>query len=449
MKANLAIKFIAISVISIGLVLLLEMIEYKVNERHQYQYTAKSSIAEGWSNRQLVVSPMLHITLRKHYTREVFDDNLKRYVTKKLSKEWSEFHLPETLVVNGDIILQERYKGIYKIPVYETDLTINGTFDAINSIDSEIVNVQIISSFSDMRGISSAPTLAWNSKPIELHTGKERQLLGDYIGANINDFNPKVAHNFSMKTTLRGLDDLRFVPSAKQVSVKLSSTWKHPYFIGRYLPNSREVSDSGFTAYWNMSEFATSIQQTISHCNNNSNECFNNLDNNAFGVGMHNPIDIYQKTDRSLKYAFLFILLTFVVFCLFETIKQIQIHPIQYALVGAALALFYLLLIAFSEHTSFGLAYLIATICCIGLIFFYLIYVFGNRSTALSMSAGMSSLYGMLYMILKSEDYALLMGAMLTFLSLGGLMAATRNINWYQLTKKTISTDDETQEFTE
>jgi len=151
---------------------------------------------------------------------------------------------------------------------------------------------------------------------------------------------------------------------------------------------------------------------------------------------MHNPIDIYQKTDRSLKYAFLFILLTFVIFCLFETIKQVQIHPIQYALVGAALAIFYLLLIALTEHLNFAIAYLIATCSCVGLIFFYLIYVFHNRSTALSISAGMLSLYGMLYMILKSEDYALLMGSALTFLSLGGLMIATRHIDWYALTKK-------------
>jgi len=139
------------------------------------------------------------------------------------------------------------------------------------------------------------------------------------MSANIVNFNPKVAHTFSMVTTLRGLDDLRFVPSAKQVSVTLNSPWQHPYFIGRYLPDSRTINKEGFNAHWNMSEFSTSIKQTISACADN-NDCFDSLYSNSFGVGMHNPIDIYQKTDRSLKYAFLFIMLTFVVFCLFETI---------------------------------------------------------------------------------------------------------------------------------
>ena len=276
-----------------------------------------------------------------------------------------------------------------------------------------------------------------------LKTGKDSQLLGDYIRAEIANFDINQSYTFSMKSNLRGLDDLNFVPTGKQVSVSLSSSWQHPYFNGRYLPDHREITEQGFTAHWNLSEFATSIQQTLSDCNNPNQECKYSLQNNAFGVGMHNPIDVYQKTDRSMKYGFLFILLTFIVFCLFETMKRIQIHPIQYALVGAALAIFYLLLIAFSEHISFGLSYLIASIFCIGLIFFYLITVFGSRSNALCISAGLLSLYGMLYMILKSEDYALLMGSVLTFLSLGSLMIATRHINWYSLNQKSKSTDNE------
>ena len=442
MKANLAIKFIAIVAISAGLILFLQMIEFKIEERNEYRQQAKSSIAQGWSDQQLIVSPVLKLTLRKQFSREVFDKNLKSYVVKEFTEQWSELHLPDTLSIDGDIQLQERYKGIYKIPVYETALKIKGEFPAFENIKHTIISAQIITSFSDMRGISSIPTLDWNNKAISFETGKDAQLLGDYMSANIVNFNPKVAHTFSMVTTLRGLDDLRFVPSAKQVSVTLNSPWQHPYFIGRYLPDSRTINKEGFNAHWNMSEFSTSIKQTISACADN-NDCFDSLYSNSFGVGMHNPIDIYQKTDRSLKYAFLFIMLTFVVFCLFEAIKRVQIHPIQYALVGAALALFYLLLIALSEHLDFSLAYLIATIACVGLIFVYLIYVFQSRSTALSMSAGMLALYGMLYMILKSEDYALLMGSTLTFLSLGGLMMATRHINWYTLTKKSEANDTE------
>lgn len=436
MKANFAIKFIAIVAISMGLVLLLQMIEYKVSERDQYRADAKASIAQGWSGSQLVVAPILKLTLSKQFTREVFDKNLKAYVQKPVTDTWTELHLPETLSINGNIVLQERYKGIYKIPVYETDITIKGNFSILKSVTHNIDKAQLISSFSDMRGISNTPVISWNNKPIAFETGKDSQLLGDYIDAPLSTFNPKISNAFTMQTTLRGLDNIRFVPTAKQVSVTLDSQWQHPYFIGRYLPDSRTIEDDGFNAQWNMSEFATSIQQTLNHCKKSSDQCRNDLETNSFGVGLHNPIDIYQKTDRSLKYGFLFIVLTFLVFCLFEAIKRIQIHPIQYALVGAALAIFYLLLIALSEHISFALAYLIASLCCVGLICFYLLHVFKSISNVLSICAGMLALYTMLYMILKSEDFALLMGSMLTFLSLSALMIATRKIDWYALSNR-------------
>jgi len=436
MKANLAIKFIAIIAISMGLVLLLQMIEFKVDERNRYRADAKSSISQGWSGQQLVVSPILKLTLSKTLIRDVFDTNLNQYVKEQFTESWTELHLPDTLLINGDIALQERYKGIYKIPVYETDISINGAFPALNQIKHKIINAQLISSFSDMRGISNTPSLSWNNEAVSFETGKDAQLLGDYISANLDDFDHKKINTFKMQTKLRGLDDIRFVPSAKQVLVTLNSQWQHPYFLGRYLPVDRSISEDGFRAQWNMSEFATSIQQTINQCKSKQDDCYHLLERNSFGVGLHNPIDIYQKTDRSLKYGFLFIVLTFVVFFLFETIKRIRIHPIQYALVGAALAIFYLLLIALSEHISFALAYLIASLSCAALICFYLLHVFKNRANALSMSVGILALYAMLYMILKSEDSALLMGTLLTFLSLVALMTVTRKIDWYALTSR-------------
>ena len=138
-------------------------------------------------------------------------------------------------------------------------------------------------------------------------------------------------------------------------------------------------------------------------------------------------------TDRSLKYGFLFIALTFVVFLTFEILKRVRIHPVQYALVGSALAIFYLLLISLSEHIAFSISYLIAAFSCVSLIGFYLTYVLKNKQQALLMTLSMGALYGMLYMILKSEDSALLMGAILIFICLGTLMTATRKIDWYQL----------------
>jgi inner membrane protein len=436
MKFNLAVKCAAISVIALGLLLFLQMIEYKVDERNRYRFEAKNAIAQGWSGSQIVVSPILRLTYSKDYDQEVFDENLDKYVVKRKTKKWYELHVPDSLKLDGQVQIQERYKGIYRVPVYEAIMVMEGQFSKIPKVTERLLRAELISSLSDMRGISVTPKLRWNNDTITMQAAKDSHLLGNYISADITDQFQGTAQleaSFSMKMNIRGLDVISFVPAGKQVVTTLSSEWPHPYFEGRYLPESRQISDAGFKAKWSMSEFATSIQQTLQSCQLSRDQCVNALRGNSFGVGLHNPIDVYQKTDRSMKYGFLFILLTFLVFCLFEVIKRVQIHPVQYALVGAALAIFYLLLISLSEHISFAMSYLIATFACVSLIWFYLMYVFKNMANASMLSLGIATLYAMLYVILKSEDFALLMGTGLTFISLGTLMVVTRNINWYSL----------------
>lgn len=436
MKFNLAVKCAAVAVIAFGLLMFLQMIEYKVDERNQYRLQAKNSIAQGWSGSQVVVSPILRLTFTKNYDQEVFDKNLEKYVLKRKTKTWYELHVPDSLKLDGRIETQERYKGIYRVPVYEVALVIEGQFLKMPKVTGQLLRAELISSLSDMRGISATPKLQWNNANVNMQAAKDRYLLSNYISADITEQLQGAAQqpaSFTMKINVRGMDVINFVPSGKQVMATLSSDWPHPYFEGRYLPDAREINDTGFNAKWSMSEFATSIEQTLQNCQVSLDSCPHYLKENSFGIGLHNPVDVYQKTDRSMKYGFLFILLTFLVFCLFEVIKRSQIHPVQYALVGAALAIFYLLLISLSEHASFAISYLVATIACVSLIWFYLLYVFKNMVSASVLAFSIGTLYAMLYMILKSEDFALLMGTGLTFLCLGTLMVVTRNIDWYSL----------------
>lgn len=440
MKFQYVFKFLSIFVISIGLLLALSSIEYKVQERNQYRTQAKTSIANGWSGSQVVVSPILRLSLSRPYEQEVFDENLKMYVTKQRVSNWTEWHIPDRLNIKSVVSMQERYLGIYTIPVYETKLHIEGEFAQMLTIknNASVTKAELITSFSDMRGISSIPVIEWNETSVNFRPAEQPHLLGNYISADLTRANPLAPAKFTMTTKLRGLDAIHFVPTAKEVTASIESNWPHPYFEGRYLPVKREISDSGFLAVWELSEFATSIQNSIAGCQKDVGGCAHTLRSNTFGVGMHNPVDVYLKTDRSLKYGFLFIFLTFTVFFLFETIKRIRIHPMQYALVGGALAIFYLLLISLSEHISFTKSYLVAAAACVSLIGFYLSYVLNNKLQAFCMSAGMGLLYSALFMILRSEDSALLMGAALTFISLGSLMIVTRNIDWYQLHKQPI-----------
>ncbi|MEM7359066.1 MAG: cell envelope integrity protein CreD [Pseudomonadota bacterium] len=448
MKYQLLFKFLAIAAISIVLLMALGSISYKVYERDQYRSEAKASIANGWSGSQVVVNPVMRVNFSKSYEEEVFDKNLEEYVTRQRTRNWSEWFIPDQLRIHSEVKMQERYLGIYSIPVYEATLSMEGEFSKkmVLQKDVRIKSAHLLSSFQDMRGISNSPSIVWNGKNVEFQPGDKPQMLGNYIYADISNMKPAEPAKFKMRIRLRGLDALNFVPAAKQVVAKVESSWPHPYFEGRYLPTQREIGEQGFHATWELTEFATSVQSAIADCQKSANECATTLYGNTFGVGMHNPIDVYQKTDRSLKYGFLFIALTFAAFLLFEVIKRIQIHPIQYGLVGAALAIFYLLLISLSEHIEFALAYLLAAGACVALIGFYLRSVLGSGSQALMMSAGMGLLYALLYLILRSEDFALLMGALLTFASLGALMIFTRKLDWYQLIGKSPATTEEESE---
>ena len=289
MKFNLAIKFISIAIIVFGLLFLLQIIGYQVDDRVRYRNVAKHAIANGWAGEQLVVTPTLKLTLSKNYIQSVFDENLKKYVDKQRTRTWTELYIPKQLDLSSKITMQERYKGIYQIPVYESQLTIQGQFESLENINGTIKSVELISSFSDMRGISKSPQLKWNNRNINFKSGKDNHLLGNYISAHISKFDPSSFSKFKMQVTLRGMDAIKFVPNAKQFSVSMSSNWQHPYFIGRYLPNTRTINQQGFDATWQLSEFATSIQQAIYTCQQTPSSCASELTHNAFGVGLHNP----------------------------------------------------------------------------------------------------------------------------------------------------------------
>jgi inner membrane protein len=156
----------------------------------------------------------------------------------------------------------------------------------------------------------------------------------------------------------------------------------------------------------------------------------------AIGVSFIEPVGLYQSLSRASKYGFLFLGLTFAAFMLLELLRRLAIHPVQYTLVGLALAMFFLLLVALSEHIAFGAAYAVATAACVGVITLYLVRVLASALLGLAFGTALAALYAMLYALLQAEDYALLGGSMLPFALLAALMVATRRIDWYALTAK-------------
>jgi inner membrane protein len=238
---------------------------------------------------------------------------------------------------------------------------------------------------------------------------------------------------------LQRTEQFHIVPIGKETHVELHSDWSHPSFVGDFLPIERSVTESEFSARWQTSFFSTNFEEYFLNCAKGQH-CID-FPKKIFGVSMIDPVNQYVKSYRALKYALLFIVLTFSGFFLFEVLKRLAIHPVQYGLVGLALAFFYLLLLSLSEHISFGLAYLISSMGCLSLIGFYVCYVLRSIKRGLGFSAGLSIIYALLYGLLSAEDYALLMGSLLLFVLLAIFMIITRKLDWYSLSQSNERTE--------
>jgi inner membrane protein len=444
MQKSLLLKFMIVAVVALLLLIPLLMIQGKVSERSRYLDDVKHSISSSWTGEQQIGAPLLVIPYRYEVKREVYNERNKvlKYETKQ---ELAYKTIPLDIArFNLDINTDRRFKGIYSVPVYEAQLEFSGTLDkktisaAIESIrqslgyldhEQPIVSVLI----RDPRGIRAQPKLSLNGQEVDLVAGSGTTLYDAGLHAKVTqahwqaDTKGDLAIRLHMN--LNGMEKLFVQPSSRSLELVMQADWPHPEFIGSYLPYTRDVSNEGFSAKWSLNEYATGIVQTLKSCERTS--CY--LGQNDFGVNLYESVDVYQQTERAIKYAMLFILVSYAAFFVLETLRGMRIHPVQYALVGLALAIFYLLLIAFSEHIKFGLAYLISTCSCVTLISSYIFYVFRKFKESLWFSGSLASLYAMLYVILQQEDFALLAGAVLTFGLLAVLMMSTRKIDWYRL----------------
>lgn len=218
---------------------------------------------------------------------------------------------------------------------------------------------------------------------------------------------------------------MNFVPVGKTTRVRIASGWETPSFDGAFLPDEREVSEEGFHAEWKVLHLNRNFPQKWRDRNHS-------ISGSEFGVELLFPVDHYQKGHRAAKYAVMFIGLTFVLFFFSEILNRRRIHPIQYLLVGLSLCLFYTLLISFSEHISFALSYLIASVSIITLITAYSASVLRNKRLVALVGFALVVLYSFLFTILQLEEYALLMGSIGLFIVMAAIMYLSRNVDWYK-----------------
>ncbi|PCR98535.1 cell envelope integrity protein CreD [Pseudomonas fluorescens] len=443
MNRNLTFKLGAIALLILLLLVPLLMIDGVIDDRQQLRDGVLEDIARSSSYSQQISGPVMVLPYRKVVrtwkTKEKTDE---RY--QEIGEERGRLYfLPERFELDGQVQTELRARGIYEARLFHADNRISGHFSLPTQlgIKEDFADYKFDAPFlaigiSDIRGIENALKLELGSQRLDFVPGTQVGWLGEGVRATLPALDTtqvtELAFGFDLR--LQGTGSLQVLPVGKTSRVNLSANWPHPSFIGNFLPAKREVTDQGFTADWQTSFFSTNLQEAMNRCvSGNDCEAFNGR---SFGVSFIDPVDQYLKSDRAIKYALLFIVLTFAGFFLFEILKSLAVHPVQYALVGVALAFFYLLLLSLSEHIGFALAYLLSASGCVLLIGFYVCHVLHSVRHGLSFSAGLAALYGLLYGLLSAEDYALLMGSLLLFGLLGVFMVLTRNLDWYGVGQK-------------
>lgn len=423
-----------------------EMLRGVIAERKAARDGVVADIARASSDAQRIIGPVLYVPWTRRTieaTTTSDDDGRSRTVRKERVESGRVAFLPATLAIEGTIDLHRKHRGIYTANVYTLAAVLRGSFVLPPGLGVpeapgvlEWSRAILVLGIADTRGIRDAVQLDWDGTKPALHPGTvDAAGVSSGIHANLVGLPQPTAaqtHEFRIELSVLGTERLEIIPVGAMTTVALSSSWPHPSFTGRILPDpGTRVTGQGFSAHWRTSHFATNLAQLDQRCVQ-TRQCEPFLQH-SLAVSFIQPVDIYLTAERSVKYGFLFIGLTFLAFFLFEVLKRLAIHPVQYALVGVALAVFFLLLISLSEHVGFGMAYAIATACCVVLIGYYVAHVLRSARRGALFGCLLAVLYGLLYVLLRAEDHALLMGSLLVFGCVALTMVATRRVDWYAL----------------
>ena len=428
-------KLLMIVGLSLLLCIPLHMTGAAVWERSAAREHVKTDIANSMAGAQRLAGPVLVLPYRQSVTKEIKDSDGK--ITFKTVWEWrTHVWLPDTLNINSDVVSTPRFRGIYKAQLYRNSLKMNAGFNTARNAAPIGEGVEwgqpyLALGISDVRGISEMPRGKMNENMLAFAADPGLALLESGVHAPV-DISPDGHFEASIGLDLKGMERIDFMPVGRDTSVTMHSNWPHPSFQGRYLPDSQEINKDGFNARWRTTFLATNIEKQFVNCQSSNSTC-SALMLNSMGVKLIDPVDVYLQSERSLKYGFLFVIMAFGAFFLYELLKGLRIHPVQYSLVGFSLTLFFLLLVALAEHVVFAMAYAIAAGSCTALLWFYVSYVLRSALRGLGFAGLIALMFGALYGLLQSEDYALLMGSLLLFGVMALTMILTRHLDWFAL----------------
>jgi inner membrane protein len=419
----------------------ISMIKGQIFQRSGLKNQAAHEIAGSYSRSQTITGPFIYIPYQERHWSRVWNKELSQYEQQESFTSRRLILTPDQLSIDSTVDTQMRYRGIYGAPVFTSQNKFDGALLIPKTLpvtgDNIIVGqAYMVVALSDMRGIGAVPAIQIGERSEQMKLGADLSGLDEHsmylpLG-NAKDLIGKTIP-FTFTLSIKGSQRLGFLPAAGNFSLNMQSAWMHPRFNGLMLPSTHDINAQGFSATWQTNHLASAA---AINCIEKELSCLDS--SKAMNVDFIEPISGYSSVERTVKYSHLFVLIIFSAFLLFEVLKKLRIHALQYTLVGLAQAMFFLLVLALSEHLKFSHAYAIAAVSCIALIGIYLRNVLQSVYASSLFSGALALVYGFLYMTLLSEDYAFLMGSLLLFVVLSTIMLTTRHIDWYVYSERML-----------
>jgi inner membrane protein len=419
-------RFVIVGLLALAMFIPLAFVDGVTAERQSYFERTVDDVANAWGGDQVLNGPYLVIPETVEIQRAELVDGKQPRVVKQARR----VVLPSKLSLQVSVQHQIRRRALYEVPVYTAVLKVSGEFPALDrqlgiaTPEKLALNAASLAiGITHTRAIGRVSALTLMGVPHEFESGTGQRWLGSGIHATPKGYDGSRAQPFEFEIELKGTRSLGLTPVGGSSEIGMRSSWPHPGFDGQYLPERYDVRSDGFTAEWSISELARDLPDSWLAIGEIKAPA-----TMLASVRLFQPVTGYKVVDRAIKYGVLFIALTFLTFVCFELTLGFRFHPVQYGVVGIALVLFYLTLLSLSEHLPFGAAYALATALLTGMIAWYARSLSGSSMLMVCTAGIIGCLYGVLYVLLKLETFALLVGTGVLLLGLTGLMFATRSL---------------------
>jgi len=434
LRNSITARMLVVGFLLLILLIPLEFVKELIRERGHRQTEVIHEINSKWGNEVILSGPILKVPYNTYKDNKVFNDKTQRYEihTETITKH--AFLFPDALDIESNVETKPLNRSIYESVVYTAEISVNGKFPKLNfdykDIQEEDIlwdKITVLLQTSNLKGIRNTVIVELGEESLPMTPRYDTNYLNTIESPAFKHVKKGIetSLSFSYHLKVNGSETLKFIPIGKETAASMSSNWHSPSFDGQFLPEdgSREISQNDFKAAWKVLQINRQFEQLfINH--------IPDLSNFAFGTNLIIPVDEFQKSERTSKYGFMVIGITLLVFLLIQLVSKLYIHPFQYVMIGLALVMFYTLLIAISEHSSFLKAYLIAASAVLVLITFYSRAILKGFKFPLMICASLASLYGFIYVIIQLESYALLVGSIGLFTILALVMFASRKIDW-------------------